>query len=176
MYPDDPEKQAYGRKVMQRKARDNARTPVQWDNTTHAGFTSANSKPWMRVNDDYKRVNVAVQTSGANSSTSVHAFWKRSLDYRKQNKDLYVYGDFELVNPEKDPNSAEIMAYRRWNRDRDVLVVLNFSGKEVQWDLVDGMKIDRWVAGNYGEASLKEKPKSVSVLLKPWEGLIGELT
>ncbi|KAL5400073.1 hypothetical protein PMIN04_000663 [Paraphaeosphaeria minitans] len=175
MYPDDADRRAYARKVMQRKARDNARTPIQWDNTTHAGFTSVNSKPWMRLNDDYTNVNVAAQTSGASASTSVHAFWKRSLEYRKQNKDLYVYGDFELVHPDKDPNSSEVMAYKRWSESRAVLVVLNFSGKEVEWNLVDGMNVDRWVAGNYGEDTLGEKAKNDSMLLKPWEGLIGEL-
>lgn len=175
MYPDNSDKRAYARKIMQRKARDNARTPVQWDDTTHAGFTSAGSKPWMRVNDDYTHVNVAAQTSGASAYASVHAFWKRRLEYRKQNKDIYVYGDFELVNPDKDPQGADIMAYRRWSKDRAVLVVLNFSGKEVEWGLVDGMQVNRWVAGNYGEANLGDKAKSTSVALKPWEGLIGEL-
>ncbi|KAF1964454.1 hypothetical protein BU23DRAFT_575668 [Bimuria novae-zelandiae CBS 107.79] len=74
MYPNDPEQQAYAKKVMQRKARDSARTPVQWNDSTHADFTSSNSKPWMRLNDDYKDVNVATQVSGPNASNSVHAF------------------------------------------------------------------------------------------------------
>lgn len=175
MHPDDPEKQAYARKVMQRKARDNARTPVQWDDSPHAGFTTADTKPWMRVNDDYKDVNVAAQLSGPNASSSVHAFWKRSLEYRKVNKDVFVYGDFELVNPDKDSNSAEIMAYRRWSKDQAMLVVLNFSDKEVQWDMVDGMNVNKWVAGNCKEGDLADKARSGSVMLKPWEGLIGEL-
>lgn len=175
MYPNDSEKQAYARKVMQRKARDNARTPVQWDGTSHAGFTSATSKPWMRVNDDYIDVNVAEQTSGADASTSVHAFWKHSLGYRKQNKELYVYGDFELVDPDENPNSAEVMAYRRWSKDESVLIVLNYSGKEIRWDLANAMKVVKWVASNYGETGLEGKQQSGSVLLKPWEGLIGQL-
>lgn len=175
MYPNDADRRAYARKVMQRKARDNARTPVQWDDSVHAGFTAVNVEPWMRVNDDYKNVNVAAQISGASAPTSVHAFWKRSLEYRKQNKDLYVYGDFELVSPENDKHAAEIVAYRRWSKDHAVLVVLNFSGEEIEWDLVDGLKVDRWVAGNYGDETLGRKSKSTSVLLKPWEGLIGEL-
>lgn len=175
MYPDNSEKQEYARKIMQRKARDNARTPVQWDSSAHAGFTSSEAKPWMRVNDDYKEVNVAAQLTGPNASTSVHSFWKRVLEYRKNNKEVYVYGDFELVNADKDPNSADIMAYRRWSKDRTILVVLNFSEKEVQWDLVDGMKVDKWVAGNYNEEDLSSKACSGTVTLRPWEGLIGEL-
>lgn len=100
MYPGDEEKQALARKIMQKKARDNARTPVQWTNEAHAGFTSANAKPWMRVNDDYKTVNAKAQLDNANPSPgtlSVHAFWKRGLEYRKENKDVFVYGDFEFL-------------------------------------------------------------------------------
>jgi glycosidase len=174
MYPNDSEKQEYARKIMQRKARDNARTPVQWDSSAHAGFTSSEAKPWMRVNDDYKEINVAAQLTGPNASASVHGFWKRALESRKNNKDVYVYGDFELVNPDSESNGAEIMAYRRWSKDRAILVILNFSEKEVQWDLVDGMKVDKWVAGNY-EEDLHSKDRSGTVTLKPWEGLIGEL-
>lgn len=174
MYPNDAEKQAFARKIMQRKARDHARTPVQWDDSPHGGFTLPESKPWMRVNDDFKDVNVAVQLAGPNASLSVHAFWKRSLAYRKANKEVFVYGDFELVDPEDDPNKAEVMAYRRWSGDREVLVVLNFSGKEVQWELVNGMNVISWEAGNYHE-DLSGKAKSGKVALRPWEGLVGEL-
>lgn len=175
MYPNDSEKQAYAAKIVQRKARDNARTPVQWDDSAHAGFTSAEATPWMRVNDDYKEVNVAAQLHGPRASESVHAFWKRSLQYRKENKDVYVYGDFEIISPDEDPNKAEIVAYRRWSMDRTVVVVLNFSGKKLQWNLVSGMRVKQWVTGNYDEKDLREKATSGSVQLRPWEGLVGEV-
>jgi oligo-1,6-glucosidase len=60
------------------KARDHARSPVQWDDTEHAGFTSG--KPWMRVNDDYKEWNDKAQRSDRGS---VWNFWKRALAFRK---------------------------------------------------------------------------------------------
>ena len=54
---------------------------LQWDNTAHAGFTSPNSKPWMRVNDDYVQWNVANQLANINSS--VLGFWREALKARK---------------------------------------------------------------------------------------------
>ena len=67
---------------LQRKARDHARTPVQWDETEHAGFTRGGAKPWMRVNEDYKEgwnVEAEMRDPG-----SVWRFWKRALEVRKE--------------------------------------------------------------------------------------------
>ncbi|CAI6342227.1 unnamed protein product [Periconia digitata] len=172
LYPNDPSKQAYARKVMQRKARDNARTPIQWDSTApNAGFTSPSSTPWMRVNDDYPTVNVAAQFADPNPSTSVFAFWKRGLDNRKKHKDVFVYGDFGLV----DEANEKVVAYKRWSEDTEVLVVLNFSGEEVQWSGIGDLKVKKWWAGNYEDGKLGEKERSGSLKLRPWEGAIGEL-
>ena len=175
MYPNDSEKHAYAMKILQRKARDHARTPVQWDDSAHAGFTSTEAKPWMRVNDDFKEVNVAAQINGPRASESVHAFWKRSLELRKKEKEVYVYGDFELLDHEEDPHKLEVLAYRRWSKDRNVVVILNFSGKSLQWKLVDGMKVNKWSVGNYDEKDLHGKATSGLVELKPWEALVGEI-
>ena len=60
------------------KARDHARSPVQWDDSEHADFTSG--KPWMRVNDDYKEWNNKAQRSDPGS---VWHFWKKALAFRK---------------------------------------------------------------------------------------------
>ena len=54
---------------------------LQWDNTPHAGFTSPNSEPWMRVVDDYDQWNVASQLADIN--TSVLGFWREALKARK---------------------------------------------------------------------------------------------
>ena len=65
---------------LQRKARDHARSPMQWDGEKHAGFSSA-EKTWMRVNDDYPDWNVASQ---AGDGDSVLEFWRRILRFRKK--------------------------------------------------------------------------------------------
>ena len=171
MYPNDASKMAEARKVLQRKARDNARTPVQWDSSPHAGFTSPSATPWMRVNDDYKTVNAAAQLAPSKSPNelSVHAFWKKALANRKEHKSVLIYGDFQLV----EETHELIFAYKRFNAKETWVVVLNFSGKTVRWEGLGELKVDKWVMGNYDESSLGDKAKSGALELRPWEGLLG---
>lgn len=171
MYPNNSEKLSLAREIMQRKARDNARTPVQWTSDPHAGFTSPSSKPWMRVNDDYKTVNVAAQLADTDPMSSTHAFWKRGLANRKEHKGIFVYGDFELVDPEHD----KVVAYKRWSEEDAVLVVLNFSGESIEWNGIGKLKVRKWWAGNYNENDLQGKATSGTISLRPWEGLLGGL-
>jgi oligo-1,6-glucosidase len=171
LYPNDQE-QAYAKNVMQRKARDSARTPVQWNGEAQAGFTSG--KPWMRVNDDYPTVNAEAQLANPQPSPgtlSVHAFWKRGLENRKKNKDVFVYGDFEML----DMEGQKVVAYRRWSKESAFITVLNFSGDKVTWEKLGNLRVKKWVAGNYDERELDGRPLSGSVELRPWEALLGVL-
>jgi oligo-1,6-glucosidase len=152
---------------MQMKSRDNARTPVQWDDSPHAGFTSPSSKPWMRVNDDYPTVNASAQLS---QPDSVHAFWKRALAARKKNADVFVYGDFEML----DMQHKSIVAFKRWSEKDAFVTVLNLSGETIAWDGLDG-KVKKWVAGTYDEKELEGRKLEGKVELRPWEGLLGML-
>ncbi|KAJ6451048.1 glycoside hydrolase superfamily, partial [Mycena sanguinolenta] len=68
---------------LQKKARDHGRIPMQWDSSAHGGFTTGS--PWMRVNDDYHTWNVAAQLD---DPQSVHAFWTKALQFRKEHKVL----------------------------------------------------------------------------------------
>jgi glycosidase len=171
MYPHDTEKLRLGRTIMQRKARDNARTPVQWDDSPHGGFTSANATPWMRVNDDYPTVNAATQLKPSKSPNelSVHAFWKRGMENRKKHKDAFVYGDFELL----DESHSKIFAYVKSSDSERWVVALNFSAETVKWEGLGELKISKWVVGNYDESLLGGKATSGTVELKPWEGMLG---
>lgn len=173
LYPNDPEKQALARKIMQRKARDSARTPMQWDSSPQAGFTSG-SEPWMRVNDDYETINAAAQLAKpvpSPGSLSVHAFWKRALENRKTNKDVFVYGDFEML----DMDDRKVVAFRRWSEKDAFITVLNLSGDELTWEKLGDLKVKKWVAGNYDENELESRALSGKVALRPWEGLLGKL-
>jgi glycosidase len=145
---------------------------MQWDSSPQAGFT--NGKPWMRVNDDYPSINAAAQLANPEPSPgmlSVHAFWKRGLDCRKENKDVLVYGDFEML----DMENQKIVAYRRWNEKNAFITVLNFSGEQVTWEKMGDLKVKKWVAGNYDERQLDEKAKSRRLELRPWEAMLGML-
>jgi oligo-1,6-glucosidase len=128
----------------------------------------------MRVNTDYPAVNVAAQLANptpAPGMLSVHAFWKRALEHRKQNKDVFVYGDFEMLDMQHD----KVVAFRRWGEDKAFVTVLNFSADTVKWENMGDLKVRKWVAGNYDERELEGRAKSGTVELRPWEGVLGLL-
>lgn len=116
----------------QKKSRDNARTPMQWDGTAHAGFTTGDAKPWMRVHDNYPQVNAAAQVRDA---SSVYAAYRAVLGERRARKDIFVYGDFAAVDETHD----KVLAYRRTAANGDTaLVACNFSADAVTWAFEGG--------------------------------------
>ncbi|KAI4097369.1 MAG: hypothetical protein LQ344_000468 [Seirophora lacunosa] len=158
------------RKVLEKKARDHARTPMQWNAGMNAGFTDDGVTPWMRVNDDYREVNAEKQLSNESEHLSVWQFWQRGLANRKTRKDVFTYGDFETVGLE----SEEVLAYVRTGKESGRwLIVLNFSGKEVDWPLPDDVEVEGWMAGNYTKGR-PEKSLKTLIALHPWEGLLGK--
>ena len=159
----------YAKQVIQRKARDHARTPVQWTNGPTAGFCPLDVKPWMHVNEDKATCNEAEQ---ATSSSSVKAFWHRALQMRKQHKAVLVYGSFECL----DEKHEDVFAYQRTSEaGEEFVVLLNFSGKDVEWSLPDGLKVEAWSLGNY-EQGLSEKKTADRIHLRAWEGVSGHLS
>ncbi|KAK4560316.1 hypothetical protein LTR86_005510 [Recurvomyces mirabilis] len=165
------EKLNFGKKVLQTKARDHARTPVQWSAKPNAGFCDEGTKPWMIVNSDYETVNAEAQrTFKSEDDLSVLQFWKRGLASRKEHKDVFVYGDFTLL----EDSSENLFAYKRTGDDGAAFViVLNFSGKDVECRVPKEAKVSKWVTGNYqkGAPSLGT---SGQIKLRPWEGILGE--
>ncbi|KAF2197398.1 alpha-glucosidase-like protein maltase [Delitschia confertaspora ATCC 74209] len=166
MYPNDQEKLSHARYVMQRKARDNARIPIQWSSQPYSGFTKPSSTPWMRVNEDYKTVNVESQLS---NPKSVHAYWQKSLQFRKNHKDVFVYGDFKLI----DEKNNKVVSYLRWSAEETYVVVLNYSGEEIVWDGLRNVKVKEWIGSTYEDWDSPMKPFHGSLQLRPWEGMLG---
>ena len=169
MYPDDPEKLNECRTILQRKARDNARTPVQWSSGPNAGFSKEGVEPWMRVNDDYQTVNAeASKTASVPEQLSVWQFWERGLKDRKEHKDAFVYGDYE----ELDNANPDVFAYvRKAESGEKWLTLLNWSGKTVDWTVPGGHEVATWIASTYIEGKPEKDQKSVRLL--PWEGILG---
>ena len=170
---DDEEGLGKAREILHRKARDHARTPMQWDDSPHAGFCSKDAEPWMRVIDDYKTVNVEAQMkANSDDDLSVWQFWKRGLANRKEHADAFVYGEYQTVDNAKH---GSVFAYLRTGKESGKwLVLVNFSSKDVDWSLPEELKVQGWVAGNY----LKDKPDKPTkgvVPVRPWEGLLGKI-
>ncbi|KAK5170235.1 uncharacterized protein LTR77_004821 [Saxophila tyrrhenica] len=111
---------------LQLKARDHGRLPMQWDDSANAGFTSADAKPWMTINQDYVKWNVASQLD---DGASVLSYWKQMLVLRKQYNDLLVYGSYEAV-PEST-TGEDVFAYKRSSAEtgESAVVFLNFSDR-----------------------------------------------
>ncbi len=139
-------------KAVHWQSRDNARTPMQWDDTKYAGFSSA--KPWIPLNENYTSINVAAADVDQNSILN---YYRRVIAYRKANHTL-IYGDFEDINPEHQ----QIFCYRRWDTYGEFLIVHNFSDHVIDWENPD--KTLTFKIGNYDKLN-KSK-------LAPWESRI----
>ena len=140
--------------IMRKQSRDNARTPMQWDDTQNAGFTTG--KPWLRINPNYKTVNAKDATG---RDDSIYAYYKELIRLRKSS-DLIVYGNYELLWPERD----DVFAYTRTLGDEKLFVACNFTDRDIDISLPDGFGEGELVIGNYPDASPKE-------LLRPYEAI-----
>ena len=116
-----------------RLSRDNARTPMQWNTSSNAGFTTG--IPWLRLNDNYPDVNVAAQEK---DTDSVLNYYKKLIALRKSDtyKDIFTYGKTIPVFLEKEM----LMAYCREKDDKHILVLGNFGEKEEALHLSDEPK------------------------------------
>ena len=106
-------------------SRDNARTPMQWDTEKEAGFTSGS--PWLPVHEDYEKVNAATEDK---DPASVLSWYKKMTAIRAENAVL-LNGTYKELLPE----SEEIFAFERKCDDKRMVVLINFTGKEVTYDL-----------------------------------------
>lgn len=131
-HPNDLALQADLAREIQRKSRDNARTPMQWDSSTHAGFSSV--QPWQKVNAVYPEINAEAQVGKAGSPFE---YWAAILKLKKKHKDVFIYGDFELLDEEND----DVFTYTRSYGEEKALVVCNFKGTQVQWKIPSGLKL-----------------------------------
>lgn len=110
--------------VINTKGRDNARTPMQWDYSQNAGFTTG--IPWLPVNQNYNKINVRAQLDDPNSILNTYRFL---INYRKNNP-LVVYGDYQLLESHEN-----VFAYTRTYEGKTLLVVANISNKMDRIDL-----------------------------------------
>jgi oligo-1,6-glucosidase len=102
---------------IQIKSRDNARTPMQWNDRENAGFTTG--KPWLKVNHNYKEINAASQVNDPNS---IFNYYKKLIKLRKK-YEIIILGNYELLLPD----DKKIFAYKRYYNGQTMLIVCNFS-------------------------------------------------
>lgn len=114
-------------------SRDNARTPMQWDNTAQAGFTTGT--PWLKVNPNYTEINVSEQEQ---RKDSVLNYYKELIALRKSGdfREVFTYGEFMPLLEEEEG----ILAFARKTDDKVVQVIANFSENEKKVQLDDNVK------------------------------------
>ncbi|KAK3725123.1 hypothetical protein LTR37_000634 [Vermiconidia calcicola] len=125
----DPTALAEAKDAIQFIARDNARTPMQWNSNTNAGFS--NAKPWMRVHDNFHELNAELEEK---DERSVLAFWKMMLRLRKVHADLFIHGDFE---PLGKPNTKTFTYSKSWE-GQSALIMLNFTSEAQPLEMLSG--------------------------------------
>ncbi|KAI0832223.1 glycoside hydrolase family 13 protein [Hypoxylon sp. FL0890] len=191
----DPKRIAGTMQGLRILARDHSRIPFQWDSSPNAGFAEEGVKTWMRVHDDYQEINAANQIADPDSILS---FYKKVLQLRKQYKDLFVFGNFRLLEAEdeaifvyvKESQRAVSDAQTHMNgstsnscmrKKKMAVVVLNFSKENkdcldvrsvLGCDVEDTTKllISTRRGDDNEECVLGKSAKPAA--LKPWEGRV----
>ena len=139
--------------IVKVTSRDNSRTPMQWDSSENGGFTSGT--PWMKVNKNYKNINVEKQL---NDENSILNFYKKMIQLRKEFKTL-VYGKYQLLLPEH----PQIYAYTREGDNEKFLIVTNISKENVDLNLALNLENSNIILKNYNIIENHYK-------LRPYEG------
>ena len=143
-------------------ARDNARTPFQWDTTANAGFTTG--KPWLKVNPNYKTVNVATENQDPNSPLN---YFRKMVRLRKSDLTL-VYGRYTLI----DPDNPQVYSYTREWKWEKIGVLLNFSKLPATESTGAVNGTAKVLIGNYPDAAAT---LGATVTLRPYEAYVYRL-
>lgn len=149
-------------KAVWRRSRDNARTPMQWNDQEYAGFSS--QSPWLKVNPNYKTVNVE---KAMQQPESLLHFYRQLIHLRKNSeyKDVIQFGDYQPVQEQH----SDIFAYTRSTEEKTLLVVCNFYEKDATIALDHQAK--KIVLSNYMDSSIFNG----SLTLRSYEAIIYEL-
>lgn len=140
------------------RGRDNARTPMQWNDSENGGFTLGT--PWIKVNPNYKSINVEEEI---NNEDSILNYYKKLIKIRKDNE-IVVYGKYDLLLEE----SEEIYSYMRTLNNERLLVICSFSKEETTFNLPSEVEYNskKLLIGNY-DVCIDEQLENIK--LRPYE-------
>ncbi len=133
--------------LIRKTSRDNARTPMQWNSSPNAGFTTGT--PWLQVNENYREINVERDMADPDG---IHAFYKKAIALRKSS-DVLQWGDYEELYAK-----GTVYIYRRSYEGRSLTAMCNFASKE--------KKLPMDIAG---PVVLSNCESVTGDTLKPWE-------
>ena len=143
--------------ILSERSRDNSRTPMQWDESLNAGFSK--TEPWIGVSDNYESINAAAEDR---DDSSILNYYRALIALRKE---------YEAISDGKisfvDMGNPEIMAYRRYTDDQEILVIANFTGNDMKLSESVSNKGYKVLLSNY-EVSNMEKIFNI----RPYESIV----
>ncbi len=139
-------------------ARDNSRTPMQWNASPNAGFSKG--RPWLKINGNYNEVNVEKEEQNGSSCLN---YFRRMIEIRKQNPAL-IYGRYALL----DKENPSVYAYKRELGNNCFLVLLNFKNVIVKYNVGLNLSKANVIISNYEETFTNGE-------LKPYEAVVYKL-
>ena len=145
--------------ALKNGGRDNARTPMQWNASQHAGFTTGTATPWMRAHDNYPEVNVE---AALKDQDSIYHFWQQVLKVRKEHSEVFIEGGYEVYD-KANPDTSTIV--KTIDGEPRALLVLNFSDKEQSDPIPEGWSDLNLLITN-ADGNGKDQ------LLDAWEGAV----
>ena len=149
-------------RIIQIHSRDNGRTPMQWDGTKYAGFSSEDGKePWIGVNENHTKINTADQLE---NEDSIFRYYQKLIVMRKE-LDVIAYGDIEPLAE----GDSSVFAYRRCWKGQELIVTANFYGKEYEWKKAPKLEGFKCVLGNYPDTKI---PENGGLTLRPYEAAV----
>lgn len=143
------------------RCRDNARTPMQWNYSANAGFSTGN-KTWLKVNPNYTSINVEAEKK---DSDSILNYYKKMIALKKSTTAL-IYGTFKQI----DPDNTKVFAYTRTYKKKEFLIICNFTNSMVNFNTkVKNLTNKKIVIHNYNNVPIV---KEGTITLKPYEAII----
>lgn len=142
--------------IIAQRSRDDSRTPMQWDASENAGFTTGT--PWIGIADNYKAINAAAQMDAPDS---IRSFYKTLVALRKK-MPVISAGKIEFLYPD----NADLLAYRRYDGETELLVLCNLREREIAKPLPVGWTDAEKLLGNYPDTADTLRPYECVVLKK----------
>ena len=150
--------------ILMQKSRDNSRTPVQWDDTKNAGFTSGT--PWIGIPENYKKINAE---NALKDNNSIFYHYQNLIQLRRT-EELLITGRYEDI----DLENKKVYAYKRVGENEELIVISNFYDEVTEFD-IKGLDLEKAfiLLSNYVQSPEIKEDK---IILKPYESIIFKKT